>query len=181
MSFQEEGKHTSIIRISRHLQSPWKRRIQIKLHLGPIQKRRTALVGLSGEHGVVETGARVVGVDEEVVVVVVAGGVGGFEVEGFGRGRSGDEGGGGDGGGEEGEGGEEFHFVYYSSVFLFEYVMLRRVCVGVREVKCWLFISGILMEPVMQCSTEYIQVLLVVLQSKLKKSKEQSIPDIYFC
>lgn len=77
-----------------------------------------------------------VGVDEEVVVVVVAGGVGGFEVEGFGRGGSGDEGGGGDSGGEEGEGGEEFHFVYYSSVFLFECVMLGRVCVGVREVKC---------------------------------------------
>ena len=49
-----------------------------------------------------------VAVDIEVVVLVL-GGFGGLEVEGFG-GLAGEEGGCRDGGGEEGERGEEFHF-----------------------------------------------------------------------
>ena len=99
---------TTIVTSSHHVKSPRKRGIQIKLDIGVVQEALARITGIGTEDGIVQTGARVVAVDIEVVVLVLPG-LGGLEVEGLG-GLAGDEGGGRDGGGEEGERGEELHF-----------------------------------------------------------------------
>lgn len=101
-------KLTTIVTSPHHVKSPRKRGIQIKLDIGVIQKGLARITGIGTEDGIVQTGARVVAVDVEVVMLVL-GGLGGLEVERFG-GLAGDEGGSRDGGDEEGERGEEFHF-----------------------------------------------------------------------
>lgn len=104
---------TAIVCGAHHLQPPRERGVQVKLHRGVVQESPAGLAGVRGEHGVVQARARVVGVDVEVVVGILAG-VGGFEVEVLRGGLCravgpGDEGSGRDDGGEESEGGEEVH------------------------------------------------------------------------
>lgn len=106
---------TAIVRSAHHLHSPRERGVQIKLHTGVVQESPAGLAGVGGEHGIVQTGARVVGVDVEVVVSIL-GRVGGFEVEVLRGGLCsavgpGDEGRSRDGGGKESEGGEKLHCV----------------------------------------------------------------------
>lgn len=108
------GLPGAVVRSPNHINTPRKRRSQIKLHIRPVDKRLAGVVRVGAQHGIVEACARVVRIDIEVVVGGVV--AGSLQVEslgsdGFGVGGAGDEGGGcGDGGQERGgERGEESH------------------------------------------------------------------------
>lgn len=113
----QKGRLTTIVRSPNHINTPRKRRPQVKLHIRPVDKRLARVVCVGAQHSIVEARARVVRVDVEVVVGVAV--AGGFEVEflggdGGGVAGAGDEGGccGSDGQQSRGERGEKFHFVF---------------------------------------------------------------------
>ena len=74
---------TAIVGVASGDQSPREFGFQIDERVCPIQIDRTGYAGILGEHGIVETCARVVCVDIEVVVILI-GSTGRLEMEALG-------------------------------------------------------------------------------------------------
>lgn len=90
--WQEKTKHgtregtgslTCIVVLDAHLESPGERGAQVELGVGAVQEGRAGRSDVRGQHGIVKSRTGVVGINVEVVVVVV-GSARGLQVEGLG-------------------------------------------------------------------------------------------------